>query len=253
VIIIATFAIGATIVTLTIVAGEPALRLAAMAFFSFLAMWCVRAINGALGTVAFVIGMVAAFALSLADDVASLSRAPASLSATWLGYTPTGLTMPPEDVLVRFLLWLWLVLAMPSALVIVGHLLTGRDPARPPEDGVVSRLAAVARFCRGQSDAMSLPPGVDELVKRLDVAARADHGNQRAGDFLRYLLRTDNHRQDAERHDQSVEVDLTDLLKIAPDFSRRTVSTARQTQHACDLAQRHLNSHPGEKSDQHRA
>ena len=173
VIIIATFAIGATIVTLTIVAGEPALRLAAMTLFSFLAMWCVRAINGPLGTVAFVIGMVAAFALSLADDVASLSRAPASLSATWLGYTPTGLTMPPEDVLVRFLLWLWLVLAMPSALVVAGHLLTGRDPARPLEDGVVSRLAAAARFCRGQSDAMSLPPGVDELVKRLDVAARA--------------------------------------------------------------------------------
>jgi hypothetical protein len=40
---------------------------------------------------------------------------------------------------------------MPSALVVAGHLLTGRDPARPLEDGVVSRLAAAARFCRGRA------------------------------------------------------------------------------------------------------
>jgi multidrug resistance protein MdtO len=173
IIIVAAFAIGATIVSLTIVAGEPALRLAAMALFSFVAMWCVRTINGPLGTMAFVIGLIPAFTLSLADDVPALSRAPATLAATWLGYTPTGLTMPPEDVLVRFLLWLWLVLAMPGALVVAGHLLTGRDPVRFLEDGVVSRLAASARFCRGQSDAKNLPPGVDDLVKRLDVAARA--------------------------------------------------------------------------------
>jgi multidrug resistance protein MdtO len=171
--IVGAFAMGATIVTLTIVAGEPALRLAAMALFSFVAMWCVRTVNGPLGTMAFVLGMLPAFTLSLADDVPALSREPATLSATWFGYTPTGLMMPPEDVLVRFILWLWVVIVLAGALVVVGHLLTGRDPARPLEEGIVSRLAAAVRFCRGRTGAMSPLPGVDGLVTRLGVAARA--------------------------------------------------------------------------------
>ena len=60
---------------------------------------------------------------------------------------------PPEEALVRFLLWLSLAVALPVILLIVANLLTGRDPARLLYQALAERLATAARFCAGESGA----------------------------------------------------------------------------------------------------
>src|SRR4029077_16517542 len=61
--------------------------------------------------------------------------------------------VPPEEALVRFLLWLSLAVALPIILVIVANLLTGRDPTRLLYQALAERLATAARFCTGESGA----------------------------------------------------------------------------------------------------
>ncbi len=81
----------------------------------------------------------------------------------------------------------------------------------------------------------------------------ADHGDQRAGYFLRDLLRTDNDCQHAQRDGQGVDIDLLDLLNIIPDLLQGAVPPTLQAQHAGDLAQRDLDTDAGQETDQHRA
>jgi hypothetical protein len=60
--------------------------------------------------------------------------------------------VPPEEALVRFLLWLSLAIVVPVALVIAANLLTGRDPALLLRRALAERLAASARFCAGEKE-----------------------------------------------------------------------------------------------------
>src|SRR5262249_23135767 len=61
--------------------------------------------------------------------------------------------VPPEDALVRSLLWLSLAIALPIALLIAANLLTGRDPALLLRSALATRLATAADFCAGESGA----------------------------------------------------------------------------------------------------
>jgi multidrug resistance protein MdtO len=61
--------------------------------------------------------------------------------------------VPPEEALLRFLLWLSLAVALPVTLLIVANLLAGRDPARLLYQALGERLATAARFCGGESEA----------------------------------------------------------------------------------------------------
>src|SRR5262249_24537254 len=65
--------------------------------------------------------------------------------------------IPPEDALVRFLLWMSLAVVIPLVVVIVANVLTGRDPARLLRAALADRLATAARFCAGE-------PGVERQL-----------------------------------------------------------------------------------------
>ncbi len=61
---------------------------------------------------------------------------------------PALLSIPPEEALLHFLLWLSLVVAVPVALVIVANLLTGQRPARLLRTALSERLTACAPLLR---------------------------------------------------------------------------------------------------------
>src|SRR6516164_9657011 len=140
-------AIFATIAVFMLSLSEPALRIPLMATMTFAAMFLSRATT--LGPVFFVAGFVIAYGLTLGDEVLGLALQPATISNTPQFELPEIFFVPPEEALVRFLLWLSLAVALPIALLIGANLLTGRDPALLLRRALAERLAAAARFCAG--------------------------------------------------------------------------------------------------------
>src|ERR1700746_2185992 len=108
--------------------SEPALRIPLIAVVTFGAMFLSRV--SPLGPIFFVAGFIVAYGLTLGDQVLGLALQPATAGIAPQFELPEIFFVPPEEALVRFLLWLSLAVALPLILVIVAHLLTGRDPAR---------------------------------------------------------------------------------------------------------------------------
>jgi len=129
--------------------SEPALRVPLMAVITFGAMFLSRAAT--LGPVFFVAGFVIAYGLTLGDQVLGLALQPATISNAPQFELPEIFFVPPEEALVRFLLWFSLSVLVPVALLIAANLLTGRDPARLLRSALAERLATAARFCAGES------------------------------------------------------------------------------------------------------
>ena len=75
--------------------------------------------------------------------------------------------IPPEEALLRFLLWLALAVTIPVAAVIMANLLTGRDPGLLLRGALAERLRAAARFCEGQ-------PGAERQLTALALEDTAD-------------------------------------------------------------------------------
>ena len=144
--------------------SEPALRLPLIVGVTFVAMFLARV--SPLGPALFAAGFIVAYGLTLGDEVLGLALQSAGVANTTGFALPELAFIPPEEALVHFLLWLALVVAIPVALVIVGNLLTGRDPALLLRAALADRLAAAARVCAGE-------PGAE---RRLEALAREGTG-----------------------------------------------------------------------------
>ena len=147
-------AIFATIAVFMLSLSEPALRIPLMAIITFAAMFLSRA--SPLGPVFFVAGFIVAYGLTLGDEVLGLALQPATAGNAPQFELPEIAFVPPEEALLRFLLWLSLAVALPIALLIAANLLTGRDPALLLRRALAERLATAARFCAGESGAEQL-------------------------------------------------------------------------------------------------
>ena len=173
-------AIFTTIAVFMLSLSEPALRVPLMAVTTFGAMFLSRAAT--LGPVFFVAGFVIAYGLTLGDQVLGLALQPATISNAPQFELPEIFFVPPEEALVRFLLWFSLSVLVPVALLITANLLTGRDPARLLRSGLAERLATAARFCAGDSRAerrleAQAFEGTAQLRKLYDLAG----GERRLG------------------------------------------------------------------------
>jgi multidrug resistance protein MdtO len=135
--------------------SEPALRIPLMALMTFGAMFLSRAAT--LGPVFFVAGFVIAYGLTLGDEVLGLALQPATVGNAPQFELPEIFFIPPEDALVRFLLWFTLAVVVPVVLLIAANLLTGRDPALLLRRALTERLATATRFCAGESGAEGRP------------------------------------------------------------------------------------------------
>ena len=144
-------AIFVTIAVFMLSLSEPALRVPLMAAMTFVAMFLSRTATP--GPVFFVAGFIIAYGLTMGDQVLGLALQPATAANAEQFALPEIVFGPPEEALVRFLLWLSLAVALPIILVIVANLLTGRDPARLLYQALAERLATAARFCAGESGA----------------------------------------------------------------------------------------------------
>jgi len=143
-------AIFAAIAVFMLSLSEPALRIPVIAVVTFAAMFLSRA-SPPLGPGLFVAGFVVAYGLTLGDQVLGLALEPGTAGNAAQFELPEIAFVPPEEALVRFLLWLSLAVALPMAVLIVANLLTGRDPALLLRSALAERLATAARFCAGES------------------------------------------------------------------------------------------------------
>jgi len=141
-------AIFMTIAVFMLSLSEPALRIPLMAVTTFGAMFLSRA--SPLGPVFFVAGFIVAYGLTLGDEVLGLALQPATAGNAPQFELPEIFFVPPEEALVRFLLWFSLAVVVPIAVLIAANLLTGRDPARLLRQALAERLATAARFCAGE-------------------------------------------------------------------------------------------------------
>ena len=144
-------AIFVTIAIFMLSLSEPALRIPLMASMTFVAMFLSRTVTP--GPVFFVAGFIVAYGLTMGDQVLGLALQPATAGNAEQFALPEIVFAPPEEALLRFLLWLSLAVALPVVLLIVANLLTGRDPARLLYQALAERLATAARFCAGESGA----------------------------------------------------------------------------------------------------
>src|SRR6516225_6616732 len=177
-------AIFVTIAVFMLSLSEPALRIPLMAVMTFVAMFLSRTATP--GPVFFVAGFIIAYGLTLGDQVLGLALQPATTGNAEQFALPEIVFVPPEEALVRFLLWLSLSVVVPVALVIAANLLTGRDPARLLCRALAERLAAAARFCAGERGAESRLEaqafeGTAGLRKLHDLAGLLHHGRGRPG------------------------------------------------------------------------
>src|ERR1700731_4784975 len=175
-------AIFVTIAVFMLSLSEPALRIPLMAAMTFVAMFLSRTATP--GPVFFVAGFIVAYGLTLGDQVLGLALQPATAGNAEQFALPEIFFVPPEEALVRFLLWLSLAVALPIALLIAANLLTGRDPALLLRRALTDRLATAARFCAGESgaerqlEAQALE-GTAQLHKLYDLAGFLRRGKDR--------------------------------------------------------------------------
>jgi multidrug resistance protein MdtO len=140
-----TVAVALTLICYLLALSEPALRLPVMACLTFAGMYAMR--SSPVGVLGFLIGFVTAYALTLVDR----------------GYGPEFLT--------RGILWIWVVIGYPTALLIITEGILGQRPADLFRQGLASRLEAAAEYLRSAagSDASSR-----RRVERLERAGTGD-------------------------------------------------------------------------------
>jgi multidrug resistance protein MdtO len=122
--------------------GEPALRLLAMGCAIFVGFYLLR--SSPVGPLGLLIGLAISYALSYVDSDAS-----------------------PEK-LVRGLLWIWVVISYPIAVLVASDLALGRRPAELFRKGVSARLRAAGARLAGEEGA------VREECERLERLGTAE-------------------------------------------------------------------------------
>jgi multidrug resistance protein MdtO len=113
-----TLAIAACFIALLVSIGEPAVRLPLMVALAFGGMYLMRATPA--GALALIFGFITFYVLTFPDQV------------------------PSPEALARALLWLWVVIAYPVALLVLGDLAFGSRPEEVYRSGIGARLAAAA-------------------------------------------------------------------------------------------------------------
>lgn len=127
-----TLAVALTLLLFALDAGEPGLRLPLMAMATVAGMYASRALK--VGPAAFLGTFIIVLSQTLIDR-----------------FTTT-------EVLVRLVLWLWIVVMLPVAVVVVSQLLTGERPAARARRSALHLLRALADVLRN--------PGAGSLRER---------------------------------------------------------------------------------------
>jgi len=180
----AILAIFAAMVVLMVSLSQPALRIPMIAGMTFVAMFLART-GGELAPALFAAGFIVAYGLTLGDEVLGFALMPGSAANTGAFTLPEIAYIPPDEALVRFLLWLALAVAIPVAVVIIGNLLTGRDPALLLRAELIERLRAAAGYCEGHRgadrriDAM-VWEGTNDLLKLRHLSGLLKKSTHRA-------------------------------------------------------------------------
>ena len=115
-----TIAILLSFVFYSVAFSEPAVRLPLMACSAFLGMYFLR--TSPAGVLGMLIGFITTYALTLIDGV------------------------PSPEVLTRELLWTWVIIAYPIALLVLFDFVFGRRAAQIFQDGVAARLQAAGQY-----------------------------------------------------------------------------------------------------------
>jgi len=135
-----TIALMLSLVFYSVAFSEPAVRLPLMACASFVGMYFLRA--SPKGVLGMLIGFVTTYALTLIDQV------------------------PSAEVLTRFILWTWVVVGYPIALLVLLDVAVGRRAADIFRDGIAQRLQAAGEYLRGVAEPAFKRfqrTGIDEL------------------------------------------------------------------------------------------
>jgi multidrug resistance protein MdtO len=149
-----TLTIAFTFVLLLLTLAEPALRLPAMACVTFAGMYVMR--SSPAGPLGMLIGFFGAYALSLADS-----------------------GLPPE-ALTRALMWLWVVLCYPIALLVVTEVIAGQRPADVFHEGVAERLGAVGEYLRTGAGRDAAARRRIERLQRMGTAELSPYVKERS-------------------------------------------------------------------------
>lgn len=142
----ATLAIALSIALYTIDAAEPAIRIPVMALTTFLGMYLSRTI--AVGPVAFLLGFILVITQTIAD------------------------VLPKPEALTHFLLWLWIVVAVPAVMTVTVNLWFGAHPAKLLREAAVALLDNVARSFQGHAW-IPAPSGLSPATTLVGLHKRA--------------------------------------------------------------------------------
>jgi multidrug resistance protein MdtO len=134
----ATLAIALSILFYVFDASEPALRIPLLALSSFLGSFLSR--TSKLGPIAFLAGYVLVISQTLVDDI------------------------PNTEALTHFVLWLWVVVAVPVFTVIAVNLLTGESPVTLSRQRAAALMEAIAAY-------IELPLSQDPSLLRQKLVA----------------------------------------------------------------------------------
>jgi len=146
----------------TVTFGEPALRLLAMGCAIFAGFYLLR--SSPVGPLGFLIGLVISFALIEVDSGAS-----------------------PEK-LTRALLWIWVAISYPVALVVGSELVLGRRPEELFRRGISARLTAAGACLAGDDRAFRRELERLERMGREDISSYAKAGPATAASTRTRLL-----------------------------------------------------------------
>jgi multidrug resistance protein MdtO len=144
--------------------SEPGLRLPLMVALAFGGMYLMRATPaGALG---LLLGFITYYALTYPDQV------------------------PSPEVLVRALLWLWVVIAYPVALLVLADLALGSRPEEVFRSGIAARLAAAAGSLAAAEGDAKARVRLERFVRlgASDLVAYVDRGGPAATAPIRATL-----------------------------------------------------------------
>lgn len=146
------FAVGITLASLIAVVilaaslSQPALRIGLIAALSFTTMFLSRA--STMGMPLFIVGFFSVLETTTADSLESLAGTSTGITNTEGLGAPSNL--PNEEVLLHDVLWLGAVASIAAVSLMVVDRIAGRDPAVLLRSALGRRLAAAARFCRGE-------------------------------------------------------------------------------------------------------
>jgi multidrug resistance protein MdtO len=147
-----TIALASCFVSFFVTLDEPGLRLPLMVAVAFAGMYLLRATPA--GPIGLLVGFVTFYGLTFADQ------------------------LPSPEVLVRALLWTWVFIVYPIALLVLADLAFGSRPDEVYRSGVAARLAAAA-------DLLAVAP-TEEAKARASVARFVRIG---ASDLVSYVAR----------------------------------------------------------------